>query len=141
MPCHQAPSRRGSASSGGDDPPGPPRGPSRSAPISAARIRLTSPRCSVYATGQVCRASADTAKTISGRRRIPAAASAWPHSTVSAIRLPAVRAIFIAPAGAPAKTENSHPANGGEGEIERGARADGGPPPPGPPPPPPQDPP
>ena len=67
----------------------------------------------MYATGRVSRASAETAKTISGRRRTPTASSAWPHSTGSATRLPAVSAIFSAPAGAPAKAANSTAANGG----------------------------
>jgi hypothetical protein len=83
----------------------------------------------VYATGLVCRASADTAKTISGRRRIPAAASAWPHSTVSATRLPAVRAIFIAPAWAPAPAENSNAANGGYVKLNGAPGANSAPPP------------
>ena len=77
--------------------------------MSAARIKLASAGCSVYATGQVCKASAETAKTISGCRRNPAAASAWPHSTVGATRLPAVRAIFIAPARGTRKSREQPP--------------------------------
>ncbi len=67
----------------------------------------------MYATGRVSRASAETAKTVSGRGRTPAAASACPHSTASAARLAAVSTIFSTPAGAPAKAANSTAANGG----------------------------
>ena len=66
----------------------------------------------MYPTGQVSRSSADTAKTISGRRFTPTASSDWPHSTGSAIRLPAVSAAFSVQAGAPEKTANSSAAAG-----------------------------
>ncbi|MGD0063838.1 MAG: hypothetical protein ABSB76_10400 [Streptosporangiaceae bacterium] len=97
MPCHQPPSRRRS----------------RSAPISAARIRLTSPRCSVRATGQVSRVSAVSANQVSGRRRTPAAVSDCPHSAVSPTTLAAVMAILRKPIEVPAAIANTLAANGG----------------------------
>ena len=67
----------------------------------------------MYATGQVSRPIADTANTLSARRRTPAAPSDRPDSTASPATLPAVSAAFSTPMDAPANTANSSAANGG----------------------------